>query len=432
MSNAPSPLDDFKRSLGAAAKALAGNAADRELDVRFGGEAAGVTHNGDETTIILPAIPPNPKAPVIAKARGEADAIALRMALHDEAVFAQNLPKPGPARAICEALEQARVEALGAKFMDGVGDNLYAAQDARCARRGFAQKNLSQSDAPLAEAVGVWAREVFTGRPAPDGASGLMGAWRQALESSAADEIGSLADALTDQGRYGKLAQDLLRALDMGDDLAEPERTEESEEESRESEENNPQNAQDDSQESEPGAAQLAEADALDDEDQQAQDSIDTEDMDGETEGEQSPDETAQRPQLTNARPPYSIYTKAYDEILKAEDLCDADELSRLRSEPEYNARLGSAYLAGLSKRYKNNPVLMSIGYNAGPSRADRWEKAYGNPRNENVDIVDWIEGLPFNETRNYVMRVTESFMPYRARLTGELARSSLTRDLRL
>ncbi|MDA8747270.1 lytic transglycosylase domain-containing protein [Litoreibacter sp.] len=106
-------------------------------------------------------------------------------------------------------------------------------------------------------------------------------------------------------------------------------------------------------------------------------------------------------------------------------------ELSRLRTDPEYNARLGSAYLARLSKRYDDNPVLMSIGYNAGPSRATRWQKDYGNPRNESVDIVDWIEGLPFNETRNYVMRVTESFMPYRARLSGDLMRSSLTSDLR-
>lgn len=103
----------------------------------------------------------------------------------------------------------------------------------------------------------------------------------------------------------------------------------------------------------------------------------------------------------------------------------------RLRTDPEYNARLGAAYLAGLSKRYDGNPVLMSIGYNAGPTRANRWQEAYGNPRDPNVDIVDWIEGLPFNETRNYVMRVTESFLPYRARLTGVVPEVNLTADLR-
>ena len=105
--------------------------------------------------------------------------------------------------------------------------------------------------------------------------------------------------------------------------------------------------------------------------------------------------------------------------------------LGRLRTDPEYNARLGAAYLAGLSERYDGNPVLMSIGYNAGPTRANRWQDAYGDPRDPNVDIVDWIEGLPFNETRNYVMRVTESFLPYRARLTGKVPEVNLTADLR-
>lgn len=105
--------------------------------------------------------------------------------------------------------------------------------------------------------------------------------------------------------------------------------------------------------------------------------------------------------------------------------------LGRLRTDPEYNARLGSAYLAGLAQRYDENPVLMSIGYNAGPGRANSWQEAYGNPRDPKVDVIDWIEGLPFNETRNYVMRVTESFMPYRARLSGELPKPNLTADLR-
>ncbi len=106
--------------------------------------------------------------------------------------------------------------------------------------------------------------------------------------------------------------------------------------------------------------------------------------------------------------------------------------LARLRSDPAYNARLGSAYLAQLSARYDANPVLMAIAYNAGPSRADRWQVEYGDPRKLHRDeIVDWIENLPFRETRNYVMRVTESFMPYRARLSGELPEPNLTTILR-
>ncbi len=102
----------------------------------------------------------------------------------------------------------------------------------------------------------------------------------------------------------------------------------------------------------------------------------------------------------------------------------------KLTSDPDYNATLGSAYLAGLAEQFDNNPVLMSIGYNAGPSRARRWPEMFGDPRSADVDVIDWIEGIPFRETRNYVMRVTESFAPYRARLTGEVAPITLLEEL--
>lgn len=89
----------------------------------------------------------------------------------------------------------------------------------------------------------------------------------------------------------------------------------------------------------------------------------------------------------------------------------------KLLSDPAYNATLGSAYLATLSKRFGANAVMMAAGYNAGPSRPDRWMKLYGDPRKGQLDVVDFIEFIPFDETRNYVMRVTESLPVYRARL---------------
>lgn len=89
----------------------------------------------------------------------------------------------------------------------------------------------------------------------------------------------------------------------------------------------------------------------------------------------------------------------------------------RVLTDPTYNATLGSAYLASLAKRFGGNPVLVAAAYNAGPSRAERWSKERGDPRNPSVDIVDWIEHIPFRETRNYVMRTTESLPIYRARL---------------
>ncbi len=89
----------------------------------------------------------------------------------------------------------------------------------------------------------------------------------------------------------------------------------------------------------------------------------------------------------------------------------------RMISDPEYNAELGAAYLANLARRFSGNIIMMSAGYNAGPSRPDRWMQVYGDPRRGEVDIVDWIEHIPFRETRNYVMRVAESLPIYRAQL---------------
>lgn len=96
-------------------------------------------------------------------------------------------------------------------------------------------------------------------------------------------------------------------------------------------------------------------------------------------------------------------------------------QASRVLSDWPYNATLGSAYLAKLARRFDGNITMIAAGYNAGPSRPDRWMVEMGDPRNGTVkngmDVVDWIEHIPFSETRNYVMRVSESLPVYRARL---------------
>lgn len=88
-----------------------------------------------------------------------------------------------------------------------------------------------------------------------------------------------------------------------------------------------------------------------------------------------------------------------------------------LTADPAYNARLGAAYLARLAQRFDGNAVMMAAGYNAGPGRPLRWMDQFGDPRRGEIDVIDWIEMIPFNETRNYVMRVAESLPVYRARL---------------
>ncbi|MCL3881391.1 lytic transglycosylase domain-containing protein [Marivita sp. GX14005] len=89
----------------------------------------------------------------------------------------------------------------------------------------------------------------------------------------------------------------------------------------------------------------------------------------------------------------------------------------KLIADPAYNAVLGSAYLERLARQFGGNAVMIAAGYNAGPSRPERWMNERGDPRGDPAAIVDWIEHIPFTETRNYVMRVTESLPVYRARL---------------
>ncbi|MBL3559827.1 lytic transglycosylase domain-containing protein [Rhodovulum sulfidophilum] len=114
-----------------------------------------------------------------------------------------------------------------------------------------------------------------------------------------------------------------------------------------------------------------------------------------------------------------------------------ADELSvrysssALTADPAYNARLGAAYLSHLVEEFGPNPVLVAAAYNAGPSRAHRWIAEQGDPRAAGVDVIDWIELIPFTETRNYVMRVTESLPIYRARLAGRTGALSLSKELK-
>ncbi|MGC9369494.1 MAG: transglycosylase SLT domain-containing protein [Paracoccaceae bacterium] len=116
---------------------------------------------------------------------------------------------------------------------------------------------------------------------------------------------------------------------------------------------------------------------------------------------------------------------------LVAEELEIAYAPGRLLSDPDYNATLGAAYLSRLVEEFGNNVVLVAAGYNAGPGRPRRWVEEFGDPRSAGVDAVDWIETIPFRETRNYVMRVAESLVIYRARLSGEAVPLKLSEELK-
>ncbi|PUB11845.1 lytic transglycosylase domain-containing protein [Yoonia sediminilitoris] len=103
----------------------------------------------------------------------------------------------------------------------------------------------------------------------------------------------------------------------------------------------------------------------------------------------------------------------------------------RLTSDWKYNATLGGKYLSILQDEFGPTPVMIAAGYNAGPSRPKQWMDLRGDPRLGEMDVVDWIEHIPFRETRNYVQRVTESIPVYQARLTGQAGPIRFTELLR-
>jgi soluble lytic murein transglycosylase len=107
-----------------------------------------------------------------------------------------------------------------------------------------------------------------------------------------------------------------------------------------------------------------------------------------------------------------------------AQDMADVLDLpysrARLVLDWPYNATLGGAYLDYLRREFGDSPTLIAVGYNAGPGRVRSWINERRDPRRGGLDVVDWIEHIPFRETRNYVMRVTEGIPVYRARLTGQ------------
>ena len=107
-------------------------------------------------------------------------------------------------------------------------------------------------------------------------------------------------------------------------------------------------------------------------------------------------------------------------------------DLNRLATDGDYAAKMGALHLNDLLDRWDGSYVLAAVSYNAGPHRAKKWIKTYGDPRSPDVDVVDWVEKIPFSETRNYVMRVMENMQVYRARLNNNSTQNRLMQDLRL
>src|ERR1700682_1544594 len=219
-----SPTDPFKRAVPGCLRAIARRP---DLEVGFAAERPGMT--GGKAR--LPEPPRKLTAADAAIVRGHADSIALRMACHDTAIHRRLMPGGQQARAVFEAVEQARVEAIGARRMSGVAKNLSAMLDDRF-HRGKFDEVTDRADAPIEEAVALMVRERLTGQTPPPAAKKIVELWRPLIEDRAGRDLDRLERLIENQARFGDAIHDLLDALDMGEDRS----TESDEEEGEEGE----------------------------------------------------------------------------------------------------------------------------------------------------------------------------------------------------
>ena len=319
------PIDKFKNAIGASTKALAG---DPSIEISFGGDIAGLVRD----QVMLPSLPAKLNSHEISKIRGDADGIALHIAHHDKAVHKKYRPGIGPKRAIYEAIETARVEAVGTKYLKGVRNNLTASASARGHRKGFNKVGMLKDENNFPEAIGLYTREVFTGIKTPPSFDGIMLNWRKEIEEVVSSDILNLKSKIYDQEDFAKSLQKLIQNLELNNNLAEPEEDEELEEENSENEETQSDQTPDTPQEQEQGQSEVSSTDAVDDDEINPQDIIDAEDIEGSPDdADQTSDPNAPRPNPTNLPDPYKIYSSRSDETIKAEELCEIEELDRLR-----------------------------------------------------------------------------------------------------
>src|ERR1044071_8150464 len=213
-----SPAEPFKRAVTGCLRAIARKS---DLDVSFAAERPGLV--GGKVRLPEPARKLTREEAAIV--RGNADAIALKLACHDPAVHRRLLPGGQQARAVFDAVEQARVEAIGARRMLGVKNNLTVMIDDRF-HRGKFDEITDRADAPIEEAVAMMVRERLTGQAPPAAAKKLVDLWRPFIEERAGKGLDRLERVVENQRKFGDAVHDLLESLDMGEDRSSSEEEE--------------------------------------------------------------------------------------------------------------------------------------------------------------------------------------------------------------
>ena len=325
-----SPIDPFKRAVTGCLRAIARKP---ELEVGFAAERPGMV--GGKAR--LPEPPRKLSAADAAIVRGHADAIALKLACHDPRVHRKLVPGGQQARAVFDAVEQARVEAIGARRMTGVANNLAAMLDDRFHRGKFDEVS-DRADAPIEEALALIVRERLTGMSPPAAAARLVDLWRPLIENRAGRDLDRLERLIENQARFGDVVHDLLDSLDMGEDRS-SESDEDEADQGDEERQKELSGKDGEGAESEDAKAEVEEAEIsgeeMSDTTAEAAEALSAEMSDDAEMGDSEAPAEPRRPRRHGINEPrgpdYRPFIGKFDEVVAAEDLCEAEELDRLR-----------------------------------------------------------------------------------------------------
>jgi cobaltochelatase CobT len=396
------PNEPFKRAITGCLRAIAREPA---LEVAFAAERPGLSAGKAR----LPEPPRKLAGREAAIIRGHADSLALRVACHSPAVHRRLMPGGQQARAVFESVEQARVEAIGAQRMVGVARNLSAMLDDRF-HRGKFEDITDRADAPIEDAVALIVRERLTGLAPPPAAKRLVDLWRPWIEDRAGRDLDKLNKLVDDQRRFGDAVHDLLDALEMGEDRN---RESEDDEDSRQDQELRPDETGEDG-ESRP--SDDAEGMTLEQADAAAEELPDTS-----SEAQEAPSadmsEEAERGDAESAgepwRPPhhgrnefrgpdYRPFATKFDETVPAEDLCEPEELDRLRGYLDKQL----SHLQGVVSRLANRLQRRLM---AQQSRAWEFDLEEGmlDPARLSRVVVDPLHPLSFKREKDTTFRDT-------------------------
>jgi cobaltochelatase CobT len=344
------PADLVKRTTSAVVRAMAGRA---DVSVAYASGQPGVRGS----TVRLPPPPRTPHLADLARLRGAADAAGLRLRFHDEAVHQTLMPLGHDAKDIYNALAQARVEAIGARIMKGVALNLDASLEARYAQEGYAAMT-ERSQVPLSEAVRLVLREKLAGQQVPPSARQAVGYWRDFIEGKLAGHYGMLRDRLSDQEGFSRAIRDVIAALDVEPfEEADPDADADQQEGESQGGDSGPQEEKGSDQRGTPGAdgtsdAAMGEAESVEAQEGEGQggDPVMMPGHGSEEAGgasRQKPAPAANEP----AEKPYGTYTTAFDQTVEAPDLCEPEELARLRQQLDQQLQHLQGVVAKLANR---------------------------------------------------------------------------------